>query len=98
MPSYSRLIVFVSFSFLKSVSLSLSALFPFSSTHSSYTFPYLISDYSSPPLTLHRSVLPSPSGPVRHQCRVLRRRDGASDADADSGGVHAVGRGFLQRF
>lgn len=37
------------------------------------------------------------SRPVRHQRRLLCRRDGAPDADPDAGGVHAVRRGLLQR-
>lgn len=40
-------------------------------------------------------LLPT-SGPICHQCGLFCRRDGASDADTDSGGVHAVCSGFLQ--
>lgn len=54
-----------------------------------------------PPLgtcTLTPAALSSPpcSGPVRHQCGVFCRRDGAPDADPDSRGLHAVCCGLLQ--
>ncbi len=54
-----------------------------------------------PPLSPHPRLSPTTfffpsSGPVRHQCGLFCRCDGASDADADSGGVHAVCSGFLQ--
>lgn len=39
---------------------------------------------------------PISSGPVCHQCGVFCRCDGASDADPDSRGLHAVCRGVLQ--
>lgn len=39
---------------------------------------------------------PPSSGPVCHQCGVFCRCDGASDADPDSRGLHAVCRGVLQ--
>lgn len=42
------------------------------------------------------SLLPS-SGSVCHQRRVLCGRYGATHADADSSGVHAVSHRFLQR-
>lgn len=69
-------------------------------------FPAAVSDpavlLSAPPLI--GWALPSSSSSslscsraVCHQRRLLRRRDGAPDADADAGGVHAVCRGLLQR-
>ena len=62
-----------------------------------FTPSFSLSDLCLLLFSLSRLSLFPLSGPVRHQRRVFRRRDGAPDADSDSGGVHAVCGGVLQR-